>query len=141
MKTLVLIGAGGVARTLTDIVKQNNPYDNIIYLDDTPKDGVSGCCSQYIEYMSDDTEFHPAISDNKIRQSWIDLLHEKNATIATIVNPSAYISSTVQLADGVAILPGAIVNTGCRLSNGILVNCGAVIDHDCVVESLCAHKT
>lgn len=138
MKTLVLIGAGGFARTLTDIVRQTNQFSDIIYLDDTPKDGVSGYCSQYIEYLSDNTEFYPAISDNIVRQSWIDLLHEKRATIATIVHHSAYVSPTVQVADGVAILPGAIVNTGCLLSSGVLVNCGAVIDHDCVVES-CAH--
>lgn len=138
MKTLVLIGAGGFARTLSDIVRQTNQFDEIIYLDDTPKEGISGCCLQYIEYLSDNTEFYPAISDNRVRQSWIDLLHEKNATIATIVHPSAYISPTVRVADGVAVLPGAIVNTGCSLASGVLVNCGAVIDHDCVVES-CAH--
>lgn len=138
MKTLVLIGAGGFARTLSDIVRQTNQFDEIIYLDDAPKEGVSGCCSRYIEYLYEDVEFYPAISDNKVRQSWINILHEKNATIATIVHSSAYVSPTVQVSDGVAILPGAIVNTGCRLSSGVLVSCGAVIDHDCVVES-CAH--
>lgn len=135
MKTLVLIGAGGFARTLSDIVRQTKQFDDIIFLDDTPKDGITGACSQYVDFICEDTEFYPAISDNKIRQSWIDTLHEKNARMTTIVHPTAYVSPTVQLADGVAILPGAIVNTGCRLASGVLVNCGAVIDHDCVVEN------
>ena len=135
---LVLIGAGGFARTLTDIVRQTKQFDHIIYLDDTLKDGVSGCCSQYVNYISDETAFFPAISDNKLRKSWIDLLHKRQTKLATIIHPSAYVSPTVQIADGVAILSGAIVNTGCCLSSGVLVNCGAVIDHDCLIES-CAH--
>lgn len=138
MKTLVLIGAGGFARTLSDIVQQTKQFDSIILLDDILKDGVAGICSQYVDYICEDIEFYPAISDNKIRQSWINILHKKNATIATIIHPSAYVSPTVQLSDGIAILPGAIVNTGSRLESGVLVNCGAVLDHDCVVES-CAH--
>ena len=138
MKTLVLFGAGGFARTLSDIVRQTKQFDNVIFLDDTLKEGVSGSCSQYVDYIGEDIEFFPAISDNRIRQSWIDMLHEKTLPIATIVHPSAYISPTVTLSDGVAILPGAIVNTGCRLDSGVLVNCGAVIDHDCVVER-CVH--
>lgn len=138
MKTLVLIGAGGFARTLSDIVGQTKQFDNIILLDDNMKNNVAGVCSQYVDYISETTEFYPAISNNKIRQKWINTLHEKNAKIATIIHPSAYVSPTVQLADGVAVLPGAIVNTGCRLASGVLVNCGAVVDHDCVVES-CVH--
>lgn len=138
MKTLVLIGAGDFARTLSDILRKINQFDEIIYLDDTSEEGISGCCLLCIEYLSDNTEFYPEISDNRVRQSWIDLLYEKNATIATIVHPSAYVSPTVWVADGVAVLPGAIVITGCCLASGLLVNCGAVIDHEFVVES-CAH--
>jgi hypothetical protein len=138
MKTLVLLGAGGFARTLSDIVRQTKQFDKIVFLDDTPKEGISGSCSKYVEYIGEESEFYPAISDNQIRQSWIDILHEKELPIATIIHPSAYVSPMAILSDGVAILPGAIVNTGCRLESGVLVNCGAVIDHDCVVES-CAH--
>ena len=138
MKTLVLIGAGGFARTLTDIVRQANQFQKIILLDDSLKKGVSGTCSEFIRFMDDETEFFPAISDNQIRHKWIKTLHKNNAKIATIIHSSAYVSPTVSLSNGVAILPGAIVNTGCRLDSGVLVNCGAVIDHDCVIET-CAH--
>lgn len=138
MKTIVFIVAGGFARTLLDIIRQTKQFDRAVYLDDSQKDGVNGSCSEYTEYISDDTEFFPAISNNKVRKFWIDLLHEKNARIATIIHPFSYVSPTAKIGDGVAILPGAVVNTGSQLFSGVLVNCGAVVDHDCVVEA-CAH--
>lgn len=138
MKILVLIGAGGFARTLADIVTQTRLYNKLYFLDDVKKDAVSGICSDYVCYINDNTEFYPAFSDNKIRMTWIDELHKCNAKIATIIHPSAYVSPTARISDGVAILPGAVVNTGSRLGSGVLVNCGAVVDHDCIVEC-CAH--
>lgn len=138
MKTLVLIGAGGFARTLCDIVTQTGQFEQVLFLDDAKKDGVSGKCSDYMNFQDEETEFYPAISDNKIRQQWIDELHIKKVKIATVIHPSAYVSPTVKLADGIAVLPGSIVNTGCRIESGVLVNCGAVLDHDCIVED-CAH--
>lgn len=138
MKTLVLLGAGGFARTISDIVRQTGQFDEIVLLDDAMKDGVAGRCSQYVDHIGAETEFFPAISDNRCRRSWIDTLHGKGVKVATIIHPSAYVSPTVKMEDGIAVLPGAIVNTGARLASGVLVNCGAVIDHDSVIEC-CSH--
>ncbi len=138
MKRLVLIGAGGFARTLSDIATQNKEYDELLFLDDKRIEGTSGVCADYVNYIDNATEFFPAISNNSLRNQWITKLHVAGAKVASITHTSAYVSPTVMMDDGIAILPGAIVNTGRRLKSGVLVNCGAVIDHDCVIES-CAH--
>ena len=135
MKSLVLIGAGGFARTLSDIVSQTGQFDKVVLLDDVKKEGLSGKCSDYIKFVDKETEFYPAISDNSARQRWIEELHSKKVKIASIIHPSAYVSPTVTMAEGIVILPGAIVNTGSRIESGVLVNCGAVLDHDCVVNN------
>ncbi len=138
MKKLVLIGAGGFARTLSDIVRQTKQFDKIILLDDSKTDGVEGKCDTYAQYLDENTWFYPAISNNQVRHMWLDRLLAENANIATIIHPSAYVSPMADISEGVAILPGAIISTGCSVSFGALINCGSILDHDSKI-GVCAH--
>jgi sugar O-acyltransferase (sialic acid O-acetyltransferase NeuD family) len=51
----------------------------------------------------------------------------------TLVHPSAVLSASVELAEGVQVMAGAIVQPGCRIASGVVVNTGARIDHDCQI--------
>lgn len=53
---------------------------------------------------------------------------------APLVHPSASISPSVQLADGVVVHAGAIVASGVCLGPHVVVNKGAIIGHDTVVD-------
>ncbi len=127
------MGAGGFARTLTDIVGQMGEIETVILLDDRVTDGVAGRCDTYKQYANEDTAFYPAISNNEARRAWLEELMRSQARIATIIHPSAYVSPTASIATGVVILPGAIVNAGAVIGAGALINCGAILDHDCRV--------
>lgn len=140
MKTLVLIGAGGFARTLWDIVTQTGQFDKVIFLDDFKTDGVEGKCDTYAQYLDENTYFYPAISNNQVRHQWMKKLLSEKANIATIIHPTAYISPLANISNGVAVLPGAIISAGCVVSFGALINCGAILDHDSKV-GVCAHVT
>lgn len=62
------------------------------------------------------------------------LLDSLGATeLATVLHPSAVVSSSAIVGSGTFVGPGAVVGTGVVLGRGVIVNSGAVIDHDCQI--------
>jgi acetyltransferase EpsM len=49
---------------------------------------------------------------------------------ATVIHPSAHISPTAALAEGVVVLAGAVICSGARIGAHCIVNLGAKVDHD-----------
>ena len=134
-KRIIFLGAGGFAKTLADILQQNNTYTEIKFLDDT-KTGANilGKCNEFIKFKNENTDMYPAFGNNEVRSKWFKLLQQENINIPTIIHNSAYISPTVKMETGVAVLPKAVINTNCVVKQGCIVNCGSVIDHDCILN-------
>lgn len=135
VKRIIILGAGGYAKTLADILQQNKTYAEIKFLDDT-KTGTNilGKCNEFIKFKNENTDMYPAFGNNEVRKKWFKLLQQEKINIPAIIHNSAYISPTVQLEKGVAVLPKAVINTDCVVKQGCIVNCGSVIDHDCTLE-------
>lgn len=56
---------------------------------------------------------------------------ERGFRFASVVHPSAIISPSARLADGVQLMAGAIVQCEAVIGANCIVNTGASIDHDC----------
>ena len=131
---LVILGAGGFGRTIEDTAGQMGKYGEILFLDDDQENPIAaGSCREYAAYIDSHTEFYPAFGNNQVRLDWISRLEEAGAMLASIVHPSAYVSPTVHMEKGVAVLPRAAVNTDTRILQGAIINLGALIDHGCVI--------
>ena len=135
MKRLVLLGAGGFAKTLADLAVQTKIADEVIFLDDNPQaKNTSGVCADYVKFKGADTGMYPAFGNNEIRLKWLDILSKEGIAVPSFIHPSSYISPTAKLGAATVVLPKAVINTNCRLERGCIVNCAAVLDHDCVLE-------
>ena len=139
MKKLLILGAGGYGRTISDIARQLGCYQKIAFLDDgkagTP--GVLGTCEDFLQFADETTEMYPAFGNNTVRMGWLERFEDHGIRVPVMVHPSAYVSPLATLYAGVAILPKAVVNTGTVVKNGCIVNIGVLIDHDCVLEEGC----
>lgn len=133
MRKLIILGAGGYGQTVADVAEQTGKYDEITFLDDN-SDIAIDTCNNFVNYISDDTDFYPAFGNNEGRVGWLHRLMELGCNIATIIHPTAYISPKTTIIAGSVVLPGAIVNTGCLVKMGCIINCGAIVDHGCVLE-------
>lgn len=134
-KRIIILGAGGYAKTLADILQQNNTYTEIKFLDDTKiGENILGKCNDYSKFKNENTDMYPAFGNNEVRSKWFKLLQQENINIPTIIHNSAYISPTVKMETGVAVLPKAVINTDCVIKQGCIINCGSVIDHDCILN-------
>lgn len=137
MKDVIILGAGGHAKVIADIVKKNN--DNLLgFLDDNEEiqnqiiydnKKVIGKIDECINY--DDVYFIIGIGSNKVRK----MLSEKyNLNWYTAIHPSAIIADDVTIEEGTVIMPGAIINSGSKIGTHCIVNTKVSIDHDNIIE-------
>ena len=124
-KNVVIIGAGGHAHVIADIVTAMQ--DNVIaFLDDNLNaPDCSGCISNYLIYT--DAEFIIGIGDASIRRNIANKLDVK---WFTAIHPSAVISPSAKIGKGTVIMPNAVVNARADIGRHCIINSGAIVEHD-----------
>ena len=142
-KPVLVIGAGGHASVIIDILMQVNCKILGIVSKDRPN--VNGIFKN-LQWFKDDNdvfEFNKeeillvnaigSIPGNNLRVEIYNKFKKKGYKFMTIISPSSIISGYVQLSQGVQILPGAIVNTNATILDNTIINSGAIIEHDCII--------
>lgn len=137
MKKLIIVGAGGHGRVAADIAAALNTYNEIAFLDDNPDKDVSpykilGGVGDFGRFAQE-YDFFVAIGANTLRKAVFARLARANASIATLVHPSAVIGGNVTVGRGTMVAPGAVLNNGACLGEGVIINTCASVDHDCTV--------
>lgn len=129
MKRLVILGAGGYGRTVTDVAHQLG-YTTIVLDDANPAHPLSS----FQSYINQSTYFIPAFGNNAFRMEWVNRIEENGGQLATLIHPTAYVSPTATINPGTVILPHAVVNTDVVVGKGCIINLGAIVDHGCMLE-------
>ncbi|SFK72111.1 UDP-perosamine 4-acetyltransferase [Paenibacillus sp. 1_12] len=140
---VVIIGGGGHAKVIIDILKSDPEVEIIGCTDTHAKGTVSG-----IRILGDDTILQDlylsgirhaviAIGDNAERKR----LASKAACIGfryvNAISRFAYVSASVQLGVGIAIMPGSVIQPDAQIGDLAIINTNASIDHDCKIGALC----
>jgi len=138
IKKVIIIGGGGHAKVIADIVKKTG--DEVIgFLDDNPdiqgntifdEKTILGTTEKINEYL--DCYFIIGIGSNRIRKIINDKF--KNLKWYTAIHPNAIIGNEVEIGEGTAIMGGAVINPGTRIGKHCIVNTGATLDHDNIIE-------
>ncbi len=138
-KEVIIIGAGGHAKVIADIIEKNG--DKIYgFLDDNKeakqkilhKYEVLGKISEceYFQENSKNLYFIIAIGDNYIRKNIFD---KYKLNYYTAIHPSSIISSNVKIGEGTAIMANACINAGTRIGKNCIINTAAIIEHDNII--------
>lgn len=135
MKRLIIIGAGGHGRVVSDIAKRCG-YDEISFLDDAGSNGAIGRVSDHPLYK-DSADFIVAVGNNKVREQLQAELVSNGCDLATLVHPNAVCGENVRIGKGTVVMPGAVINTGAVIGTGVIVNTCCSVDHDCVINDFC----
>ncbi len=136
-KQLVIIGAGGHGKVVSDIAALTG-YDRIAFLDDNEKldtcNGypVVGRVCDYTHYK--DSDFSVAIGNGTVRSALLEKLQRDNMTIATLIHPNAVVANSVSIGVGTVVMAGAIINAESRIGKGCIINTAASVDHECVLS-------
>jgi UDP-perosamine 4-acetyltransferase len=136
---VIVLGAGGHAKVVIDILKQEEQYEIVGCLDVPGSPPVAG-----IPVLGDDgllpvlysqgiRNAFVALGRNTTRQRVSENLLQIGYNLINVVSKRAIVSTRVSLGKGVVIMPGAIINTDTVIADGVIVNTGASIDHDCQI--------
>tara|TARA_B100000073_G_C23737667_1_gene572758 strand:- start:3067 stop:3678 length:612 start_codon:yes stop_codon:yes gene_type:complete len=150
-KPLLLIGCGGHARALIDVVESSEDWHVFGLVGKTEQIGeevlgyqVLGC-DQDLSTLQQQCD-HAMLA---VGQIGISSFRERLATILekykfikpVIISSKAHISPHAQVGPGTSVGHGAIVNAGAYVGNDCILNTNALIEHDAVIGDHCHIST
>lgn len=146
MKNIYIIGAGGHAKVVADIVlKRISELKDSInlagFLDDSFSVAdereifgvkIIGRIDEVLKLNQDNSNYFViAIGSNSIREK-ISLKYKLN--YYTIIHPSSIIGNNVELCEGSVVMAGTIINSYTKIGKHCIINSGAIIEHDNLIE-------
>jgi sugar O-acyltransferase (sialic acid O-acetyltransferase NeuD family) len=144
MKTII-IGAGGHARVVYDILSADQNVEVAAFVDNSPRGSdekimgipVVGDHDVVPEYVSekDVTGFIVAVGDNEIRRSHYETYVEMGLEPVSAIHPDATISETAVIGRGTVVASGAIVTTNAVVGENAILNTGSVVEHESEIGS------
>lgn len=139
MERLILIGAGGYAKSVIDSIDVYN-YEITGFIDEFSRDkkhlGYPILASS-LESLKNNEKYvyFIAIGNNEKRKVWYDRLKEKHLRMINVVDRSAIVSPRAVLGTGCFIGKLAIVNSKAVVGNDCIINTRALVEHGCYVSN------
>ena len=144
---LLLIGAGGHARSCIDVIEQLDKFKIIGLVG-----SINEVDTQVFNYKvlgSDEdlprllhtTKFAlitvGQIGVNELRSSLYSRITNLGIKLPVVISPKAYVSPHAVIGDGTIVMHHATINAGVKIGNNCIINSHALIEHDAVVEDHC----
>lgn len=139
MEKLIIIGAGGYAKSVLDSIDYYN-YKIKGFLDEfaTEKEhlGYPILWHSLDEVDSSEQYFYfIAIGNNERRKIWFDRLVERKLRLINVVDRSAIISSEAKIGNGCFFGKMSVVNSKAIIGNDCIINTKSLIEHGCTVHN------
>lgn len=140
MKDLIIVGAGGYAKSVLDSVDYMN-FNMIGFIDDIKP---VGDIHQGYPVLANELEgidnpenyvYFIAIGNNQKRMNWFLSLKEHNLSLINVIDKSALVSRAAKLGEGCFVGKLAILNNGCSVGDNCVINTRALIEHGCIIDS------
>jgi sugar O-acyltransferase (sialic acid O-acetyltransferase NeuD family) len=135
VRPLLILGTHLLALELMDLVSEIPGYDVVGLVENQDPDRcnakIEGYPVHWIEDLGDLYQTHWAICgiSTTHRSHFIDQAKLKLLPFATLIHPTARISSRSTLAEGVIVSPGVIVASHTSVGRFVFVNRGVLIGH------------
>lgn len=143
-KPIVLIGAGGHAREVAEIIAHSQRERG------TP--GLRGFLDQSSELHGRDLDGFPVLGDinwlrehadevgvivtignNVVRKRVAEEARTLGASFANAISPLAHLSQRCQMGEGVMVFPGVVVSTNTVVGHHVILGTHSGVSHDSVV--------
>ena len=144
MERIIIIGGGGHARVLINMVNLSAEFEIIGILDPHLDVGIkiSGVPvlgnDDLLEELYKKGIKHACIAigstrDNSKRKMLYEIVKQIGFSVPSFTHPQAIISKDVKISEGVQIMAGAIMQPGSLVEENAIVNTGSIVEHDCIV--------
>ena len=124
MVDVVILGAGGHARVIADIIEAEGNKVIAFLDDDLSIADVKGPISDYKKYPN--AEFVIGIGSVDAREE----LSKLPVKWHTAIHPSAIISKSVKIGEGTVVMHRVVINARTSVGRHAIINTGAIVEHD-----------
>lgn len=137
---IVVIGAGGHAKVCIETLRDQGLYEPRACVDghsaETEVLGVAiaggddvlpGLLAEGLRHA------FVAIGNNAVRERVGAKLRALGFELPSAIHPSALVSPTSRIGEGVLVMPRSVVNAQARIDDLAIINTGAIVEHDCIV--------
>ncbi|VBB05533.1 Hypothetical protein LUCI_0743 [Lucifera butyrica] len=140
-KPVIILGAGGHARVLIDMLRLRSVEIIGVTDADPAKKGtliaglpMLGTDQVIANYQPEEVRLVNGLGSVGLptlrRQIFTDF-KRKGYSFLNVIHPSAVLAADIALEEGVQVMAGAVVQPGCRIGANTILNTGAIVDHDC----------
>ena len=146
IKPIVMLGSGGHASVLADILLQNN--HTILAVSSLNKSSRPVFSDiQHFDSNEDVLQFSPdkvklvnglgSLPGQSLRHELFDYFVKSNYQFETVISQNAMLSPYSTIGAGSQIFMGAIIQTGAEIGDGTIINSGVIVEHDCHIGMHC----
>lgn len=139
MKTLAIVGASGHGKVVADAAVSSGEWNAVVFYDDAwPQKIRNGNSSivgntQSLLAVNEKPSIIIAIGNNKIRLEKQQQFAATGFDLATVVHPTAVISTNATIGNGTVVMAGSVINADAQVGEACIINTNAVVEHDCVL--------
>lgn len=138
---IIIIGAGGHAKVVAEVIAANNDYNIAGFLDSEkqgdilPDISVIGDDAMLPELFKKGIKTAAvAVGDNKLREKIAEKIIKMGFELPAIIHPKAFISPTAKIGGGTVVMPGAIIETLACIEEFAIINTGAIVEHNNIIR-------
>ena len=137
---VVVIGAGGHAKVVVELIRAQGRYEVVGCTDPAPARGdvvgapILGSDDILPDlYAQGVRHCFVALGDNPLRMKVARQVTSLGFELVNAVSPNAIVSPTARLGHGVAVMAGAVINAATVVEDLAIINTHSVVDHDCQI--------
>jgi acetyltransferase EpsM len=134
-RPLLILGTRTFAVEMADLVSEIPEYQLVGFVENMErqkcKEKLEGFPILWVDDLADLSDTHWAVCGlaTTFRTSYVEQVARFNIRFATLISPSAKISSRSQIGEGSIISPGVVIASHTTLGRHVLVNRGVLIGH------------
>lgn len=142
-KNLLLIGGGGHCESILDTLYQIGEFNQIGIVDNDKEMDAKILGAPVVGRDSDLKKLTPkynyafisigSIGNTKIRRKLYSYIEDLGFKIPNIIDPSANVTQSSILGNGIFIGKNAVVNCATTIGDAAIINTGAILEHNCYV--------
>lgn len=144
IERIVLLGGGGHARVLIDLIRLSGKYEIAGILDTQIEKGT---LILNVPVLGDDDLlaglYKKGITNacigigstrgNSRRGELYKKVKEEGLAVPYLVHQRSIVPESIKISEGVQIIAGVIIQTGSSIGKNTIINTGAIIEHDCII--------
>lgn len=140
-KRVVIIGAGGHAREVADIMRMQSATEVVGFIDDNNL--LHGNQIDGLRVLGDWTWFESvdlaqisticAVGSPHTSRRLVRRAESLGLSFAQVISPLAYVSPYAQLGTGITVFPHAVINAGAVIGSHSILNVAATVSHDSTI--------